>query len=115
MTQVLDTLSRRWSVLVVNAVSAGYCRFNELHRHLEGINHKVLIETLYRLQRDGYLTGPLTAPPRRGNRTDAVPYELTSLGRNFRDLVHALDEWSERHEEHLTRAREDFDRLRATA
>jgi hypothetical protein len=62
-TRVLATLSSRWGVPVVEAVAAGNVRFNQLHRRLSPINHKVLIETLYRLQRDGYLGGPLTTHP----------------------------------------------------
>ncbi|MBB5939007.1 winged helix-turn-helix transcriptional regulator [Streptomyces zagrosensis] len=107
LARVLDTLSGRWSVLVISAVAAGRCRFNDLHRHLEGINHKVLIETLHRLQHDGYLNGPLTSS-KRPERGGFVPYRLTELGRSLHELINTVDEWSEAHAEYLIRTRAEF-------
>ncbi len=112
LSKVLDTLSGRWSVLVLNAVADGYCRFNDLHRHLEGINRKVLVEALYKLQRDGYLDGPLTLPG-AGHRNNAVPYELTELGWRLRELIDDVDRWSEEQEPNLVRARAEFEELAA--
>lgn len=109
IAKVLDTLSRRWSIPVIYAVAEGRCRFNDLHRHLEGINHKVLIETVYRLQRDGYLDGPLTAPGGRG-RTEAPPYALTGLGWQLWGLIEDIDKWSKEREQYLVRAPAEFDR-----
>src|SRR5256885_2615732 len=57
---VLGTLVRRWSVLTLEALADGRNRFNELQRRLGGITHKVLIDTLRSLQRDGFVHGPLT-------------------------------------------------------
>ncbi len=111
MTDVLATLASRWAVHILEAVATGHVRFNQLHRHLGAINHKVLIETLHRLQRDGYLTGPLTAEPDDTEVGGVIPYQLTDLGRRFRDLVVDIRDWSERHAPHLDQARAEFERL----
>ncbi|AGL15007.1 helix-turn-helix domain-containing protein [Actinoplanes sp. N902-109] len=108
MQQVLPVLSGRWTLAVVEAVAAGRTRFNDLHRHLEGINHKVLIETLRRLQRDGYLRGPLTGPPRRTSR-DIVEYRLTELGVRLHEMAGEIQRWSERHAGLIEQAQHRFD------
>ncbi|MGI5506226.1 winged helix-turn-helix transcriptional regulator [Lentzea sp. CA-135723] len=104
---VLTTLSSRWGVPVVEAVAAGNVRFNQLHRHLGAINHKVLIETLSRLQRDGYLKGPLTERA----EGSVVTYRLTDLGWRLHELVAEIRDWSDRYDEQVDRARSEFERL----
>ncbi|MFE3883119.1 winged helix-turn-helix transcriptional regulator [Streptomyces lydicus] len=105
--EVLCTLSARWSLEVMAELDGGKRRFNELTRRLVGINHKVLIETLHKLQRDGYVRGPLTSSK---NSTDRlVGYELTELGMTLLQLVGGVREWLDEHEQKIVNARTDFD------
>jgi DNA-binding HxlR family transcriptional regulator len=105
--EVLSTLSARWSLDVMAELDGGKRRFNELTRRLEGINHKVLIETLHKLQRDGYVRGPLTSSK---NSTDRlVGYELTELGMTLLQLVNGVREWLDEHEQKIANARTYFD------
>ncbi|MCZ1005606.1 winged helix-turn-helix transcriptional regulator [Streptomyces lydicus] len=105
--EVLCTLSARWSLEVMAELDGGKRRFNELTRRLEGINHKVLIETLHKLQRDGYVRGPLTSSKDSTDRL--VGYELTELGMTLLQLVGGVREWLDEHEQKIVNARTDFD------
>jgi DNA-binding HxlR family transcriptional regulator len=104
--EILCTLSARWSIEIMAELDGGNRRFNELNRRLEGINHKVLIETLYKLQRDGYVRGPLTSSKNSTGRL--VGYELTDLGMSLLQLVNNIREWLDEHEQNLVNARTDF-------
>ncbi|MBL1102166.1 winged helix-turn-helix transcriptional regulator [Streptomyces coffeae] len=105
--EILCTLSARWSLEVMVELDGGRRRFNELTRRLEGINHKVLIETLHKLQRDGYVRGPLTSSKKSTGRL--VGYELTELGMTLLQLVSGVREWLDEHEQKIVSARTDFD------
>ena len=107
LKEILCTLSARWSIEVMTELGGGKRRFNELNRHLEGINHKVLIDTLHRLQRDGYVRGPLTSSCNFTGRL--VGYELTELGTSLLKLVNDIREWLDEHEQKLVNARAEFD------
>jgi len=109
---VIGTLAGRWSILALDALADGGCRFNALHRTLEGINHKVLMETLYKLQREGYVAGPLTTEPDDGGPW-FVRYDLTPLGRQLLALIEGIREWSVEHAPELAAARSEFDQRHA--
>lgn len=98
LSLVLGALSARWSLLILEGLASGHVRFNELQRHLTGISHKVLIENLRILQRDGFVHGPLTA-----DRPDREPgavteYGLTTMGRELLDWVGEIRRWAESQE-----------------
>jgi DNA-binding HxlR family transcriptional regulator len=88
LAKVLRVLVMRWAVLTLDALDHGICRFNELQRSLDGITHKVLIDTLRSLQRDGYVRGPLTDD-------GMTEYRLTSLGADLVDLIEDIRCWSD--------------------
>jgi DNA-binding HxlR family transcriptional regulator len=101
MGRVIGTLSARWDVPTIEAIHAGYTHFNELQRKHAGINHKVLIDTLRSLQRDGFVHGPLTG-------ADMTGYQLTELGVDLVDLVADIRWWSADRWPELTEARHRF-------
>src|SRR5215217_4607907 len=89
---VSDLLSRigdKWTVLVVNALSEGPRRFNELRRDIPSVSQRMLTLTLRGLERDGLVSRTVTPsiPPR-------VDYELTGLGRSLQVPLMALAEWA---------------------
>jgi DNA-binding HxlR family transcriptional regulator len=100
---VIGTLSARWGVLIVEAIDQGNTHFNELQRSVTGISHKVLIDTLRSLQRDGFVVGPLCAP-------ELTEYLLTPLGRDLVDLIELLRDWSEDRWPEIVRANAEYDR-----
>lgn len=89
---LLDVVSSKWSVMVVEALAEGDCRFAQLHRKLEGISPKVLTTTLRRLQSAGMVDRTVYAEvPAR------VVYSLTETGESAVAPVHALRQWAQSH------------------
>ena len=78
VSEVLDRIGDKWSVLVVVTLGDGPKRFNELRRSIASISQRMLTLTLRGLERDGLISRTVfpTVPPR-------VDYELTELGRSL--------------------------------
>jgi DNA-binding HxlR family transcriptional regulator len=87
---ILDRISNKWSVLILNRLRAETVRFNQLRREIDGISQKALSQTLKYQERDGLVrreafpTVPVT-----------VEYSITELGRTLSDTVHVLTHWAE--------------------
>jgi DNA-binding HxlR family transcriptional regulator len=98
VSEVLQCIGDKWSILVVSRLGKGPMRFNELRHVIGGISQKMLTTTLRNLERDGFVTRTAyaTIPPR-------VDYALTPLGRELLVPVDALGDW----------ARENLDRIKA--
>jgi DNA-binding HxlR family transcriptional regulator len=88
LAKVLGILVRRWAVLTLEALRDGDRHFNQLQRSLDGITHKVLIDTLRGLQQDGLVRGPLTDE-------GMAEYRLTSLGTDLIRLVEDIRRWGD--------------------
>ncbi|MEO3385191.1 helix-turn-helix domain-containing protein [Mesorhizobium sp. CAU 1741] len=108
VSDVLSRVGDKWTVLVVELLSDGPMRFNELRRSIGNISQKMLTTTLRGLERDGLVTRTVypTVPPR-------VDYELTELGRELRIPVRALAGWARQNITRINSARQRFDSDRA--
>jgi DNA-binding HxlR family transcriptional regulator len=97
----LDLLSGTWTGVVVWTLRQGPLRPREIQERIGGISHKVLTETLRRLEQNGLVTRRryAEAPPR-------VEYELTGPGRGLLDPLSALGRWTERYADEVLDARE---------
>jgi DNA-binding HxlR family transcriptional regulator len=106
VSDILQRIGDKWTVLVVGKLGAGPMRFNELRSAVGGISQKMLTTTLRGLERDGFVTRTVfpTIPPR-------VDYELTDLGAELLEPVHALGEWARKNIERVNVARERFDAI----
>lgn len=105
VSEVLQRVGDKWSVLVVMTLRDGSHRFSELRRALPGISQRMLTLTLRGLERDGLVTRTVTAtviPPR-------VDYELTSLGESLAEPVIGLAQWAHAHMADIQSARAAFD------
>ena len=89
VSEVLQRIGDKWSVLVVQTLADGPKRFNELRREIASISQRMLTLTLRGLERDGLVSRTITPtiPPR-------VDYELTELGQSLRAPVCALGQWA---------------------
>ncbi len=98
--QVLDHISGKWTILVVDALLEGTLRYTDLMRRIEGVSQKMLTQTLRGLEADGFVTRTVypTIPPR-------VEYDLTELGRSLAEPISALRQWTETHINEIERAR----------
>ena len=106
INEVLSRVGDRWSVLVIISLSQyGTLRFNELKRNL-GISQRMLSLTLRELERDGLVnrTQYPTIPPK-------VEYNLTTMGKSFREPVSALGYWALDNLTKIDKAREKYDTM----
>jgi DNA-binding HxlR family transcriptional regulator len=108
VSEILQRVGDKWTVLVVGKLGYGPLRFNELRAAVGGISQKMLTTTLRGLERDGFVTRTVfpTIPPR-------VDYELTELGHELLVPVSALGEWARRNTTRVRAAREKFDGIQA--
>jgi DNA-binding HxlR family transcriptional regulator len=107
--QALDRIADRWTALIVGLLAQRPHRFGELGRSIDGISHKVLVQTLRSLERDGLvLRQPLaTNPP-------TVEYSLTALGQSLVGPLASIRDWAEKHIEELQAARDTYSRERTS-
>ncbi len=110
VSEVLQRIGDKWSLLVVRRLGDGPMRFNELRAAIGGISQKMLTTTLRTLERDGFVTRTVfpTIPPR-------VDYELTDLGRELLIPVKGLAEWAMLNINRINDARDRFDNLSSAA
>ena len=104
VTDILNRVGDKWSVMIVMLLGPGPRRFNEIKRAINGISQRMLTLTLRGLERDGLVTRTVTPtiPPR-------VDYELTPLGQSLRCPIDALGEWAFAHRHEVDAARARFD------
>ncbi|MFG2721541.1 winged helix-turn-helix transcriptional regulator [Streptomyces sp. NPDC048416] len=107
---VLEHVTSRWGVLVLDALLERSYRFSELRREigkLSGVSEKMLAQTLRTLERDGIVhrDAKPVIPPR-------VDYSLTPLGREAAEQVRALARWTGVRMDDVQRARAAYDATR---
>jgi DNA-binding HxlR family transcriptional regulator len=104
ISTLLSRIGDKWTVLVVQTLSDGPRRFNELRREIPSVSQRMLTLTLRNLERDGLVSRTVTPtiPPR-------VDYELTNLGHSLQTPVNALAQWALDHVEHINSAQVRFD------
>ena len=104
MSDVLNRIGDKWSVMVVGMLSRGTLRFNELKRQINGISQRMLTLTLRNLERDGLVTRTIypEIPPR-------VEYSLTALGETLKGPINTLWDWSAGNHQAIVAARLDYD------
>ena len=104
VSDILQRIGDKWTVLVVGKLGEGPLRFNELRAAVGGISQKMLTSTLRALERDGFVTRTVypTIPPR-------VDYELTKLGFELLEPVNQLGEWARKNIARVNASRVRFD------
>ena len=101
---VIDSISGKWTVEIVFVLSQKSRRNGALKRIVSGISHKVLTQTLRRLERDGVVARKVypVVPPQ-------VEYSLTPLGISLVDLLSNLRIWGKDHYGEVEKARTKYD------
>lgn len=105
MSDVLNRIGDKWSVMVVGMLSRSpKLRFNELKRNINGVSQRMLTLTLRNLERDGLVTRTVypEIPPR-------VEYGLTPLGLTLQGPINSLWDWSAANHTAIVAARGDYD------
>jgi DNA-binding HxlR family transcriptional regulator len=100
---VLEEITSKWTLLVLNALCGGPMRFNALRRANKGVTQKALTQCLRRLEASGFITRKVvsTAPV-------AVIYEISSLGRSLEPHLGGILAWAAEHRQEVLAAREAF-------
>jgi DNA-binding HxlR family transcriptional regulator len=86
----LKVLGGRWKMLILfHLFSAPVLRFSELRRAITGVSHKMLIQQLRELEKDGVVDRTVypEVPPR-------VEYALTKDGIALLPALQALQYWA---------------------
>ncbi|WP_447912030.1 winged helix-turn-helix transcriptional regulator [Microbacterium phyllosphaerae] len=98
----LARVANKWTAMIVILLHEEPLRFGELHRKVEGITKKVLVDTLRALDRDGMLV-------RAVDDDGHARYRLTPLGRTLHEPLQALQIWAESHVEEVLVAQDRYD------
>ncbi|PWW02007.1 HxlR family transcriptional regulator [Hoeflea marina] len=109
VVEILDRISDKWTVMVVNQLGGRTMRFSELKREIDGISQKMLTTTLRGLEYDGLVTRTVYAvvPPR-------VEYSLTDLGRELQVPLMELGKWAIDNRDRMLAARDRFTEREST-
>lgn len=92
----------KWIIPILNELSGGAKRFNELKRTFE-ISHSVLTQQLKILENEGFINRKVfpEVPPR-------VEYSLTEIGKSFQPVLDAIEIWGNNYIKNL-KARDILD------
>ena len=101
---VLEQLGEKWALLILHLLSDGPQRTSDLRRAIDGVSEKMLIQTLRKLERNGFVERRSynEVPPR-------VDYRLTDLGASLSPVVQAFDRWIESRIVEVMAAQHRFD------
>ncbi|WP_306028341.1 helix-turn-helix domain-containing protein [Stappia sp. MMSF_3263] len=101
---VFETITGRWSLLILWSLRGGSLRFFELRNNVEGISERVLSHNLKALRRDGLLARHVepTVPPK-------VSYSLTDVGAELIEVMDGLTGWIARRLPDVEAARASHD------
>lgn len=104
MSDILNRIGDKWSVMTVGCLRSGPVRFNEIRRQIDGISQRMLTRTLRNLERDGLVTRTMfpEIPPR-------VEYALTPLGETLLPAIGGLWDWAAGHHADIIKARNAYD------
>ena len=92
LTAALNAIGGKWSLICLYWLDSGTRRFNELHRLMPDISHKVLSATLRGLEHEGLICRTVYAevPPR-------VEYRISTHGESVRPIIQSVRAWGHEH------------------
>ena len=92
ITNVLDTLGDKWTLLVIRDLVLGKRRYREFTSSPEKIASNILANRLKKLENEGLIT-------RRAYQRNPVRYEyfLTEKGEGLKPVLEAILVWGQKH------------------
>jgi DNA-binding HxlR family transcriptional regulator len=103
--KVLEIISNKWTILIIQKVVMKTYRFGELTREIGGISKKVLSETLRSLECNGFITR---------KEYDLLPlkveYSITELGKNLNVILTEISHWAVENIDKIYKARQNYAR-----
>jgi DNA-binding HxlR family transcriptional regulator len=100
---VLDIISNKWVILIIEKLAQKNHRFGELKRAIGGISAKVLSHLLKSLELNGLII-------RSDNSALIlnVEYALSPLGKSLSHICHVITVWAEQHVHEIVLAKEGY-------
>lgn len=95
----LSIIGGRWKINILSyLINENKLRYSELKIRLTGISERMLISKLKELENDGLINRIVHAqvPPK-------VEYELTELGKSFKEILDLMSNWGENNNKVLRR------------
>jgi DNA-binding HxlR family transcriptional regulator len=89
MRAAMTAIGGKWSLILLYWLDKAPRRFNELHRLVPDISHKVLAEVLRTLEQEGLIT--------RAERGTNVEYAISLHGQSAKPLIDAIHDWGQSH------------------
>lgn len=87
----LSVIGGRWKINILSyLINDGKLRYSELKLRLTGISERMLSAKLKELENDGLVNRILQAQV-----PVKVEYELTDLGKSFKEILDSMDAWGE--------------------
>jgi DNA-binding HxlR family transcriptional regulator len=90
ITQTLDVIGDKWSLLVVRDLLLGKSKFSEFLDSPEGVTTNILADRLRRLEAEGLISRSLYQ-----QRPDRYAYALTEAGQDLKPVISAICRWAE--------------------
>lgn len=96
----LHVIGGKWKMPILWRLRQRTWRYNELHRELKRVSHKMLTQQLRELEEAGLVTRTVhpVVPPH-------VDYDLTDLGRSTVPAIEVLRQWGTKYRQVRERAR----------
>ena len=104
ISELLSRVGDKWTIQVIRALGHGPQRFNALRREIADISQKMLATTLRNLERDGFVSRTVTP-----TKPPSVEYALTGFGRELKEPIFALAEWTAENAHRIEAARRAYD------
>ncbi len=93
---VMDLILQKWTITVIYHLHMEPRRYSQLHQDIDGISHKMLAQTLRKLESIGIVNRTVYphVPPQ-------VEYSLTPLGFTLIEPLNAVAQWTQDHAHEL--------------
>ncbi len=85
-----ETFAARWTPMILRELLAGSVHFNDIHRGLPAMSRALLARRLRELDAGGIVRRE------KASSGQAVRYDLTEAGREFRSVLEPLGTWGQR-------------------
>ncbi len=96
MSVAIDVVGGKWKLHLMWVLAGEPRRFGQIRALLSGVSEKVLTENLRHLEAAGVVRREIypEVPPR-------VEYSLTPIGQELSRALRPLEEWGDRHRDHV--------------
>ena len=98
VTTTIGVVGGKWKLIILWHLTQETLRFSELTKKIPGITQKMLTQQLREMESDNLVSRKVYAqiPPK-------VEYSITAHGKSLNQVLAALGEWGEKHQQRTNR------------